>query len=171
MLGKDRILTRVEPRVELSSTKAMHHVAKPRVVTSDIIPLKPHSFPIPTTTFRKTLRKMALKQIKQHKLKSLPSKPKHQYPTRSSGQELIAQAICLDHAFQLLTVHVRDDNDDKLSIRKLQQGPLADTCITGLANKWGQLLTDGVGQLHPVSQRIKGTKTIYFVYKTTIPSD
>ena len=98
-------------------------------------------------------------------------KHEHHYPTRINQQELLAQTLCIDNAIELLKSHVRDNEGNKLSIRKLQKGPIGDIWDKALANEWGRLLPNGVGKLCSSKECIKGTGKFFFMNKQDIPKD
>ena len=57
------------------------------------------------------------------------------------------------------------------SLKKLLKGPDGLIWDRGRSNEWGRLLEHGVGLQRPEKERIKGTGTIFFVRKHTIPED
>jgi hypothetical protein len=57
------------------------------------------------------------------------------------------------------------------SLKKLLNGPSAPTWLHGLANEWGRLLPNGIGKNRPISERVKGTGTLFFINETEVPKD
>jgi hypothetical protein len=85
-------------------------------------------------------------------------------PARSSAQAVFRHKYA-HHIAALATTPIAGK---QASLTKLLRGPDSATWLRSNANKWGRLLECGIGKDRPLSERITGSGTIFFIL---IPSD
>jgi hypothetical protein len=91
----------------------------------------------------------------------------------NTATEAVAQsATCDRYAHHIAALATTPPVAGKqASIKKLLAGPDAKIWERGLANEWGRLLPHGIGTNRPITDRIAGTGTIFFIQKSQVPID
>ena len=82
-------------------------------------------------------------------------------PVRYSAQAVFRHKYA-HHIAALATTPIAGK---QASLSKLLRGPDAATWARSNANEWGRLLEFGIGKDRPLSKRITGTGTIFFIQK------